>query len=82
MAAVIRLAEEPDAERMLAIYAPIVRDTAISFELEPPTAEEFSAENPRFKRICAMACVRNGRGYSWLRVCWKDSPASGVPMVS
>jgi phosphinothricin acetyltransferase len=41
MAVVIRLVEETDAERMLAIYAPIVRDTAISFELEPPTEEEF-----------------------------------------
>ena len=37
----IRLAKETDAEHMLAIYAPIVRDTAISFELEPPTLEQF-----------------------------------------
>lgn len=46
LAATIRLAEETDAERMLAIYAPVVRETAISFELEPPTAEEFR------RRIC------------------------------
>ena len=37
----IRLATETDAEGMLAIYAPIVLETAISFELEPPTVEEF-----------------------------------------
>ncbi len=36
----IRLATARDAEGILAIYAPIVRDTAISFELEPPSIEE------------------------------------------
>lgn len=37
----IRLATEADAEAMLAIYAPVVMETAISFELEPPSADEF-----------------------------------------
>ena len=37
----IRLATEADAEAMLSIYAPVVRDTAISFELEPPPIDEF-----------------------------------------
>ncbi|PKB81316.1 MAG: GNAT family N-acetyltransferase [SAR202 cluster bacterium Io17-Chloro-G9] len=41
MAATIRLAREEDAGQMLDIYAPIVRNTAISFELEPPAVEEF-----------------------------------------
>ncbi len=36
----LRLAEPADAAGMLAIYAPIVRDTPISFELEPPSKEE------------------------------------------
>ena len=36
----IRLATGADAEGVLAIYAPIVRDTAISFELGPPTVEQ------------------------------------------
>lgn len=36
----IRLAKAEDAEGILAIYTPIVRETTISFELEPPTAEE------------------------------------------
>ena len=36
----IRGATPDDAEAILAIYAPVVRDTTISFELEPPTAEE------------------------------------------
>jgi len=37
---VVRLAQEADAARVHAIYAPLVRETAISFELEPPTVEE------------------------------------------
>jgi L-amino acid N-acyltransferase YncA len=38
--AVIRLATPDDAFGVQAIYAPIVRETAISFELEPPTVAE------------------------------------------
>jgi len=40
MTAIIRLATENDAEQIQAIYAPVVRETAISFELEPPTVAE------------------------------------------
>jgi phosphinothricin acetyltransferase len=39
----IRLAKVDDAQGILAIYAPIVRETTISFELEPPTPEEMQA---------------------------------------
>ena len=39
----IRLAESGDAESLLAIYAPYVRSTAITFEYEVPTEEEFRA---------------------------------------
>ena len=38
----IRLAEEGDAPQIAAIYAPVVRDTTISFETEPPSAEEIT----------------------------------------
>lgn len=38
----IRVAETADAEAIQAIYAPIVRDTAISFEDEPPTVAEMA----------------------------------------
>jgi L-amino acid N-acyltransferase YncA len=40
MNAVIRLATPDDAPGVQAIYAPIVRETAISFELEPPSVED------------------------------------------
>jgi L-amino acid N-acyltransferase YncA/N-acetylglutamate synthase-like GNAT family acetyltransferase len=36
----IRSATVDDAESIAAIYAPVVRDTAISFELEPPSIDE------------------------------------------
>jgi L-amino acid N-acyltransferase YncA len=39
---VIRLATPADGAGIHAIYAPIVRDTAISFELEPPGAAEIA----------------------------------------
>jgi L-amino acid N-acyltransferase YncA len=38
----IRDAEAADAERCAAIYAPYVRETTISFESEPPAAEEMA----------------------------------------
>jgi len=38
----IRLAEEPDAPAIAAIYAPIVTETTISFEEEPPDAVEMA----------------------------------------
>jgi L-amino acid N-acyltransferase YncA len=40
MAAGIRLATAGDAEAVQAIYAPIVLDTVISFEVEPPSVSE------------------------------------------
>lgn len=36
----IRLATPDDARAVLAIYAPVVTDTAISFETEPPSLDE------------------------------------------
>lgn len=36
----IRVATADDAAAVAAIYVPIVRDTTISFELQPPTIEE------------------------------------------
>lgn len=39
----IRLATPGDAGAIADIYAPIVRDTAISFELEPPSADQMRA---------------------------------------
>jgi L-amino acid N-acyltransferase YncA len=40
MSLCIRLAEESDASEIVRIYEPIMRDTAISFELDAPSEEE------------------------------------------
>jgi phosphinothricin acetyltransferase len=37
---IIRLARETDAEPVRAIYAPLVRETAVSFEWQPPSVQE------------------------------------------
>lgn len=39
----IRMASPADAEALLAIYAPYVQNTAITYEYDVPTPEEFSA---------------------------------------
>ena len=39
MRAAVRAAEEGDAAAIVAIYAPYVKSTATSFEIEPPTTE-------------------------------------------
>ncbi|MGA2548741.1 MAG: arsinothricin resistance N-acetyltransferase ArsN1 family B [Burkholderiaceae bacterium] len=39
----IRVATPNDAAAVLAIYAPVVQNTAISFELAPPTLEEMKS---------------------------------------
>ncbi|PKN78377.1 MAG: GNAT family N-acetyltransferase [Chloroflexi bacterium HGW-Chloroflexi-9] len=43
MTSTIRLAIAADAPAIQAIYAPIVRDTFISFEVNPPSVEEMAA---------------------------------------
>ena len=58
----IRLADERDAAAVQAIYAPYVRDTAISFETEPPPVEEIAS---RMRSVLAHApwlvCEHEGR---------------------
>ena len=65
---VIRLADERDAAAVQEIYAPYVRDTAISFETEPPTAAEMAR---RIRGVLEHApwlvCERDGAviGYAY-----------------
>ena len=66
--AIIRLATEHDAEQIAAIYAPNVTDTIISFELEPPSAEEMRRRiEVTLKRYPWLVCERQGRvlGYAY-----------------
>jgi L-amino acid N-acyltransferase YncA len=58
MSIVIRLAAEADADQIRAIYAPFVRDTAVSFELEPPSIEEMRMRiSKTLRQHPWLACV-------------------------
>jgi phosphinothricin acetyltransferase len=59
-----------DAAACAAIYAPFVRDTAVSFEEQPPTAEEFA------RRI-----ERSSKRYPWL-VAEADGAVAGYAYAS
>ena len=64
----IRLATERDAEEIAAIYAPNVIDTIISFESEPPTADEMRLRiEGTLERYPWLVCERQGRvlGYAY-----------------
>ncbi len=64
----IRLAKADDAEELLDIYRYYVENTAISFEYETPSAEEFKGriENT-LKKYPYLAAVHNGKimGYAY-----------------
>ncbi|MEH2394565.1 MAG: arsinothricin resistance N-acetyltransferase ArsN1 family B [Nostoc sp.] len=68
MKAVIRLANESDALKMLAIYAPVVRETSISFEIEPPSETEFQGRIKNYQQQMPwLVCQINGEllGYAY-----------------
>jgi L-amino acid N-acyltransferase YncA len=61
MTAVIRLATSADAAGVQAIYEPIVRDTPISFELEPPTVEEMQQRiGKTLEHLPWLVCEHHG----------------------
>jgi len=70
MKRIIRLARASDAEGILTIYAPYISGTAISFETEVPSAEEFAT------RIGAI-----GGRYPYL-VCEIDGKIAGYAYAS
>jgi len=55
MRAAIRAAEEGDAPAIATIYAPYVKSTAISFEIEPPTTD-----------VMAQRIVSTLKAHPWL----------------
>jgi phosphinothricin acetyltransferase len=59
----LRLVNEGDAEAILSIYAPFCRNTAVSFETEPPTVEQMR-----------MRIARTVKALPWL-VCERDDGA-------
>ena len=77
----IESADITDAEALLEIYAPYVEDTAISFEYEVPSVEEFrkrireiSVKYPYLKAVEDVSYW--GRGF-----CHKDRPLTQLSPV-
>ena len=61
MSTTIRVACPEDADAILAIYTPIVRETAISFEVEPPTYVEMHERiATTLRRLPWLVCERQG----------------------
>ena len=68
MPPVIRLAVADDADQIQKIYAPIVRDTAISFELEIPSVPEMQHRIlSTLEKMPWLVCENNGvvLGYAY-----------------
>lgn len=68
MTTILRLATENDAEQIRAIYAPIVSQTATSFELEPPSPDEIRKRVADTLRLLPwLVCDRDGEvlGYAY-----------------
>jgi len=61
VSATIRVARPEDAEVILTIYAPIVRETAISFEVEPPPRGEMHERiATTLRQLPWLVCERRG----------------------
>jgi L-amino acid N-acyltransferase YncA len=68
MAIKIRLATPDDAAEVCEIYAPFVRETPVSFETEPPSAEEMCQRIVRtLKSLPWLVCEADGQvvGYAY-----------------
>lgn len=61
-------ASPADAEELLSIYAPYVKNTTITFECDVPTAEQFADRIASIQKIYPyLVCRENGRivGYAY-----------------
>ena len=64
----IRVASPDDAEQLLEIYAPYVLNTAVSFEYDVPSIEEFQQRiRSTLQKFPYIAAVQNGKiiGYAY-----------------
>jgi L-amino acid N-acyltransferase YncA len=64
----VRTGREADAEGVAAIYGPMVCDTAISFELEPPTPQEWHCAS----RLLGFRPVGIYKEVGFKRGQWRD----------
>jgi phosphinothricin acetyltransferase len=77
MSAILRLATGDDAAAIAAIYRPVVQDTAISFEIDPPDASAFEERILRtLKRHPGLVCEIAGDLAGYVYACdHRDRPA-------
>lgn len=77
---IVRMADIRDAQEMLDIYVPYVRETAITFEYEPPGVEEFAGriqktlekypwlaadDGGRIAGYCYVSPFKEREAYDW-----------------
>ena len=75
----IRIAKEEDAEALLAIYAPYIEHTVITYEYDVPTVEEFRGRIRHvLERYPYLVAELNGEicGYAYASA-FHDRPAGG-----
>lgn len=62
MGETIRMATERDVAAILEIYAPLVSETAVSFELEPPSAHALAERNAETQRVYPWLVLERQNG--------------------
>ena len=79
---IVRVATAADAEAITRIYAPIVANTVISFELDVPTVDEMRGPHRHHARAFPVAGQRGrARCGRRLRVCEPASRTRRLPVV-
>ena len=81
----IREAKEADAAGLLAIYAPYVEHTAITFEYEVPTLEEFTERIRQTEtKYPYLVAKRDGKvlGYAYAGVMSRKTSSASVSSSS
>lgn len=66
---IIRTASEADAPVLLEIYAPYVERTAITFEYEVPSVDEFASRIPQYLTEISLSRRRKRRPDPGIRLC-------------
>lgn len=73
----IRLATSRDAAQIAELYAPIVRDTIISFEVDPPTEHEMRRRiEGTLEPFPWLVCERHGRLAGYAYAAWHAARAA------
>ena len=81
----IRVATKEDAEALLAIYAPYVEKTAITFEYEVPSIEEFRCRiQETLKKYPYLVAEKNGKivGYAGMWQMFDEAHMTNIAVAA